>query len=158
MSEIISRAEAKAAGMTRYFTGKPCPKGHVAERIVSSRACLECDREKIAEYRERNPDRRIAYSAFYYEANRDQIRAAKNPLDRAYYEANKDKVLAQKAAYREANRDKVLAQKAAYYAANKDKHKAAQDAWVAANREKVRAIKAKYRAKRRAERAAAVAP
>ena len=24
---IVTRAEAKAAGATRYFTGKPCPKG-----------------------------------------------------------------------------------------------------------------------------------
>jgi hypothetical protein len=34
MPEIISRAEAKARGLTRYFTGKPCKYGHIAERYV----------------------------------------------------------------------------------------------------------------------------
>lgn len=37
----MSRAEAKAAGLKRYFTGKPCPKGHVAERYVNG-TCYEC--------------------------------------------------------------------------------------------------------------------
>jgi len=30
--EIISRKEAKALGLTRYFTGKPCKHGYIAER------------------------------------------------------------------------------------------------------------------------------
>jgi hypothetical protein len=29
--EIITRAEAKARGLKRYFTGKPCKCQHVAE-------------------------------------------------------------------------------------------------------------------------------
>lgn len=47
---IISRAEAKARGLTRYFTGKPCKHGHIAERRVEG-GCIECIRE-----RERLPD------------------------------------------------------------------------------------------------------
>jgi hypothetical protein len=39
---IISRAEAKAAGLKRYFTGKPCPYGHVAERLRSNGLCAKC--------------------------------------------------------------------------------------------------------------------
>jgi hypothetical protein len=42
--EIISRQEAKARGLKRYFTGEPCPKGHVTERHVSSGTCCECTR------------------------------------------------------------------------------------------------------------------
>lgn len=26
----------------RYFTGKPCKRGHVAERYLSTRGCVEC--------------------------------------------------------------------------------------------------------------------
>jgi len=44
MPEIISRADAKAAGLKRYFTGKPCPRGHIAERYVNSKGCRECGR------------------------------------------------------------------------------------------------------------------
>src|SRR3954464_6823164 len=29
--QIVTRTEAKAAGLPRYFTGKPCKYGHVAE-------------------------------------------------------------------------------------------------------------------------------
>ena len=41
--DIISRAKAKAAGLKRYFTGKPCKRGHLAQRYVSVGECLECD-------------------------------------------------------------------------------------------------------------------
>jgi hypothetical protein len=47
MTEIITRAEAKARGLKRYFTGKPCRnKGHVAERLTSNGNCMECKREQ----------------------------------------------------------------------------------------------------------------
>jgi hypothetical protein len=40
--EIISRAEAGALGLKRYFTGKTCKHGHICERYVSSSVCVEC--------------------------------------------------------------------------------------------------------------------
>jgi hypothetical protein len=51
---IISRAEAKALGLKSFFTGKPCKHGHVAERYVSSRGCVECDRARALEWRVAN--------------------------------------------------------------------------------------------------------
>jgi hypothetical protein len=36
------RRDAKAAGLIRYFTGKVCPRGHIAERFVSNYACVAC--------------------------------------------------------------------------------------------------------------------
>lgn len=41
-SAIVTRAEAQAAGLKRYFTGAPCANGHVAERMTSTFACLKC--------------------------------------------------------------------------------------------------------------------
>jgi hypothetical protein len=41
--EVISRKEAKAAGLTRYFTGKPCKNNHISERYVSKRSCISCE-------------------------------------------------------------------------------------------------------------------
>jgi hypothetical protein len=41
----IALAEAKAAGLKYYRTGKTCARGHVAPRWVSSRECVECSRE-----------------------------------------------------------------------------------------------------------------
>ena len=40
--KIVTLAEARAAGLKRYFTGKPCSRGHVVERQVSNQGCLQC--------------------------------------------------------------------------------------------------------------------
>lgn len=47
-----AQAEALATGSTRYFTGTPCKRGHVAPRYVCG-GCVECLRERHA-----TPERR----------------------------------------------------------------------------------------------------
>jgi 5-methylcytosine-specific restriction endonuclease McrA len=42
---VISRSEAKRLGRTRYFTGKPCKRGHVSERDVLNLTCVTCSSE-----------------------------------------------------------------------------------------------------------------
>lgn len=39
---LITREEAISAQLTKYFTGKPCKRGHIAPRYVKSLSCLEC--------------------------------------------------------------------------------------------------------------------
>lgn len=41
-----TRKEAKALGVMRYFTGAPCPHGHMAERYTSVGSCIECLRQR----------------------------------------------------------------------------------------------------------------
>jgi hypothetical protein len=53
----ITRKEAKALGLTRYFTGKPCKRGHVCERYMGNSTCAECHRELIAANPEANRKR-----------------------------------------------------------------------------------------------------
>lgn len=48
---IVTRAEAREMGLPRYFTGKPCPHGHVAERFTSGGGCRECLRLRFEEKR-----------------------------------------------------------------------------------------------------------
>ncbi len=55
-TEIISRAMALAKGLKRYFTGKPCKRGHIAARGVASRACKECQKTDQANRRQANLD------------------------------------------------------------------------------------------------------
>ena len=43
--KIISKEAAKKQGLKRYYTGKPCPNGHIAERFVTGK-CVECNRER----------------------------------------------------------------------------------------------------------------
>ena len=43
MSKLpTTRAEAKAAGLSRYNTGKPCKHGHIADRFTSTANCVVC--------------------------------------------------------------------------------------------------------------------
>lgn len=54
--EIVSRAEAKAAGIGCYFTGVPCRAGHIAKRNVANWTCRMCENEKAAARRARDLD------------------------------------------------------------------------------------------------------
>lgn len=42
--QLVTKAEAAAQGLTRFYTGVPCPKGHLAERRVNGGHCVECHR------------------------------------------------------------------------------------------------------------------
>jgi len=102
---IISRKEAQAMGLDRYFTGKPCKRRHVAERYVSNRACVECDQ---------------ARNATNYVENREDVKAriAK------WRAKNADKVKASDAKWRAENPDKILTAQAKWVANNPDKLRA----------------------------------
>lgn len=64
----ISRAEALSQGLKRYFTGKPCKRGHVTLRLVSGYACCEC---------------KDAYTYQYYRDNKEQhLKACRSWADR----------------------------------------------------------------------------
>ena len=45
--KVISRREAKALKLKRYFTGIPCGVGHVAPRMVSNSYCCQCQKENL---------------------------------------------------------------------------------------------------------------
>jgi 5-methylcytosine-specific restriction endonuclease McrA len=48
--KIISKQDAKAAGLPKFFTGQPCKRGHVAARLVSNHHCIDCNREDDAAF------------------------------------------------------------------------------------------------------------
>lgn len=45
IQQTISIEQARASGSVRYFTGKACARGHIAERYVADRSCLLCSKE-----------------------------------------------------------------------------------------------------------------
>jgi 5-methylcytosine-specific restriction endonuclease McrA len=63
--EIISRAEARARGLKRYFTGKPCKHGHISHRLLSSPRCAEClylkGKRVHKKWRDKNKDKISGY-------------------------------------------------------------------------------------------------
>jgi hypothetical protein len=69
-----SAKEARELGLPTYFTGKPCPKGHIAERRTANRRCVTCDKQDTNEYCKRryqeNVDVERAYRRQHYQQNR----------------------------------------------------------------------------------------
>src|ERR1019366_1843671 len=55
-NEIISYKDAKARGLKRYFTGKPCKHGHLSEKFVSNCCCVTCVISRTAIWVENNPE------------------------------------------------------------------------------------------------------
>lgn len=42
MPDIISRRDAHAQGLKKFYTGKPCVHGHLSERYTSCGNCIKC--------------------------------------------------------------------------------------------------------------------
>lgn len=91
---MISRKNAKAAGLKRYFTGAPCRIGHIAERYVNDCVCVECARLKL---RRRDPVKHSEAQKTLYANNggrqKSRTRRQANPepsrqAQRRYYARN----------------------------------------------------------------------
>lgn len=122
--ETISRKNAMAQGLTRYFTGKPCKNGHVAKRLVSNRHCLRCDRER----REANREHYRECGREHYKANREAMleynrkwREINPHYNREYYKANREAERERLRKWREANSEHEREYHRKYRNINKDK-------------------------------------
>lgn len=74
MQELISRSEAKAQGLTRYFTGRPCVHGHIAERVVASKTCVTCALDRLRKYQDDNRETIRARNNRWYHDNPEKRR------------------------------------------------------------------------------------
>ena len=115
--ETITRSEAKAAGLKRYYTGKPCPHGHVAERQTSDGGCCKCKRERGVKWYADNRDKACALSRRHRAANPEKVRV----YNARYRLGNPEKVRELQVRYRAEKSGKVLAREARYRSANKER-------------------------------------
>jgi hypothetical protein len=116
-----TRAEAKAAGATHYFTGEPCKHGHIAPRKTKG-ACVECLKVEWAQAAETRAEYFRGYNRKeevrdkkhdWYLENREQViqTAATRPAAvlreyrNAWKAANKTQVLADNKVRRRKHRD-----------------------------------------------------
>lgn len=144
---IITRAEALAQGLTHYFTGKPCKRGHVDRRFTRNLTCMSCDREK-------QRDRQ------WHVANRERHRE----LNRESYQRRKDHC----AEYRKARRlsdpdwlkrrwqaipvEKRKARKREWYSKNRDHAVEYSRRWELENPDRARENSAEVARRRRARK------
>lgn len=119
--EIIARAQAQAAGLKFYFTGKPCKHGHLSERDIGGN-CMQC--------------KKIRWSLWD-----GKDRTAHNARNKKWKAANPEYEKAYKARYRVENREKI----AAYNLAIRERKSEQDRVWRAANRERIRLWRAANR-------------
>lgn len=122
--DIITRKEAQAQGLTHYFTGKLCKRGHTAKRYSSTGQCFECmavrgQTEEAKDY-QRRPDvkaRKILSDRRSYR----KYRHARLETQRQYNSTPERKLRKSEVdrLYREANAGAVKANKRKYYLENK---------------------------------------
>lgn len=86
--QIISRAEAKLQGLTRYFTGKKCKNGHVDVRKVSNSNCASCDKDTDRRFYVKHRDKVSEKQTLYYKINSDRVKT----YQRRYRSDNKCKI------------------------------------------------------------------
>lgn len=70
--KALPRKEALEQGLSHYFTGKPCLRGHIAKRRTDNCACLECNNENVRKYQKRNPERAREATKKWRENNRER--------------------------------------------------------------------------------------
>ena len=53
MPEVMKRREAAERGLKRYYTGRPCSKGHDSQRFTATGVCIMCAAGYTKEYQSR---------------------------------------------------------------------------------------------------------
>lgn len=158
---IVTRVEAMRLGLKRYFTGRSCKRGHIAERYVVTRMCLQCSpifqkkwrstlsddrREQQNKDQKRrygaSPERYRAYGRANYEKHKEQRKASVL----AYYRLNTEKCQAAAKEWRQKNPDRARAIARKWAQNNAD----AMREWREANPAKVKAYAALNKSRRRA--------
>jgi len=108
---IIRRREAIALGLKTYFTGKPCPKGHISARYRNG-GCITCVSNHAAQWKEKNPEKvREASRKYLPKVNK----ITKRRCNRAWDKRNPDKKRAICKRWAQNNPEKVKAMRKRHY-------------------------------------------
>lgn len=141
----VSRKEAQAQGLSKYFTGVACRRGHVSERYVAG-ACCECVSERKKELYQERREEVLAYmkvqGAAYRAANPEK--RAEN--SRRWKQNNHERVLLLERARRQRNPEVTRKNSRAHYYRHRERELVRQKIWRMANKGAVNAFTAKRKA------------
>lgn len=102
------RNAALKAGLTTYFTGRPCKSGHVSDRQVSNGCCVVCRADRLREHRKTDLGKRTSRrcSAEWYQKNgsKPEVRAAAIRRATEWHKNNKHLESVKNAKRRSANK------------------------------------------------------
>lgn len=133
----MDRKTAKASGLKWYFTGKPCSRGHVSERLVSNCCCKLCALGRFKKFYQDNKERmlnrtrdwRSSKGAALNEKRREN--RAINCLSfreksRALYAKDPERAKQQASSFRKRNPEKVREMQRSWKSRNRAKATALQ--------------------------------
>jgi len=126
MRKPTPRSYAKSIGANTYWTGKPCPNGHMAYRRTVNAACVECQRIASSAYYKKNADALRESRVEYVTRNRERIRdkareshrknaEARNAKRRKHRNENKEAYLKRERDYIASNREIIRESRREYY-------------------------------------------
>lgn len=110
--------EAREKGLPRYFTGEPCIRGHVSERLVNGNVCLACARWRESEKRRKNPEKVREHSREYRKSRGESHRIVKRIAAARYRKKNLSKIKEKRTQYYLSNRDAIRDRLRKYSKAN----------------------------------------
>lgn len=109
----VSLSDARLLKLPRYFTGQPCMRWHISERITMDRKCVMCADVYTKAWRQANPERVKAMKSESQKRNRKSA----NARSRKYVERNRGYAYARMNAWAKAHPEIGAAKAARYLAA-----------------------------------------
>lgn len=150
--EVISRQQALDEGLKKYFTGKPCRKGHISQRTTCDRKCVFC----VKLWNESNKEKCNGYYKKWRDANPEKTKKqredfrAKNPTYmKKWNEKNKERISIKLKEWRSNNLEKCKKLSKEYYKENKERLRPLRKKWRQNNKSKIKLYAAKKNSIRR---------
>lgn len=132
---VISRIAAKNEGLSTYYTGNPCKRGHLAPRKVNNYNCVVCqkeyDKDKQKEYYQKHRKhiiekqrlRNLAHSEEVQEYQKQYRKAnaiKRLEYNKRYYQLNKDEQIKKSREHRKNHKEYYVEYNKQYYEDNKE--------------------------------------
>lgn len=108
--QITSRKEAKSLGLTHYFTGKPCIRGHISKRWTCNGKCIGCHYEDNPLRNTPKPTDEEKKAKAKARARRWYLKNKQKTIDRAkeWKAKNPEKVRLSEKRWREKDKSKAI--------------------------------------------------
>lgn len=148
-SKIIQRKDALAQGLTEYFTGKPCIRGHIAKRWAINGSCAECvlEDQKADPWHKRHPEKHRESGQRWYYSEAGQERERRRVESGEHKRRSKERW--DNLTHKE--REVVREKRKQYYDEHRDEAIEYSAQWKRDNREQTRLWEAWSKAHKRAE-------
>lgn len=112
--KLVSRKEAMERGLPRFFTAKPCKRGHISQRYTKYNGCCACQKQKTREWRIKNPEWNLRLDRHQKAKDRDKI----NERYRLRYAANPKKFIEKAKRQYRANGEEIRRKRREWHHAN----------------------------------------